>query len=599
MRRGIAISVGALLGLCCLLSAVGGGAYLLWPREVARPVVLIHSPGYGEQVRMGETVTVHSIARDKEKVVRVELWVDGQLREIQKSALPGGTSPFPLLTDWQPSSPGTHVLVSRAFNARGGRGQAMVSVEAVEDTDRDGDGVADRADDCLDEPGSATAHGCPDGDRDGIPDVDDGCLDEPGLPEGQGCPVPDEVDGDGDGVLGETDACPEEPGPAWADGCPDADGDGIGDGEDACPDEPGLPEHGGCSVPGDLDADGVLDGEDLCPDLPGPPEHGGCPPPGGGEDTDGDGVPDDADVCADEPGVPELDGCPDRDRDGVADADDLCPDAAGLAENHGCPDMGAGDRDGDTVPDDVDLCPDEPGLPEHAGCPPPGGGEDADGDGISDDLEGPVDFLDRIDLSLFVEEYRRMELSVEFQALEFEVDHDYEQVWCYAGLADGAIDHYGPFDALGGRRWDIAEYLGGASSQHVRVLSGDPLEVEADCWASLSTEDEPYHLGEIVRFHSPSDWDGHVITVSSTGGDEGHSFRASYRICSPSCEEAAFPPPNLSLLHGRGDHRLMWTWGGDRAGIDGFTVYLNGTYLFDLAADTYSHSIGYLEPGCG
>jgi hypothetical protein len=193
----------------------------------------------------------------------------------------------------------------------------------------------------------------------------------------------------------------------------------------------------------------------------------------------------------------------------------------------------------------------------------------------------------------------RMELPVEFQALEFEVGHDYEQVWCYAGLAGGAMEHYGPFDPLGGRRWDIAAYLGGAHRQLVRVPSGEPLQVQAECLASISGEDEPYHLGEVLRLHSASDWDGHVISVSSAGGDEAHSFQVWYRICSPSCEEAAFPPPNLSLLHGGGDHRLLWTWGGDRAGVDGFRFYLNNTYLFDLAADRHSRSIGYLEPPCG
>ena len=192
-----------------------------------------------------------------------------------------------------------------------------------------------------------------------------------------------------------------------------------------------------------------------------------------------------------------------------------------------------------------------------------------------------------------------MELPVEFQALEFEVGHDYDEVWCYASLAGGAMERYGPFDPLGRGRWDIAEYLGGAHSRHVLVPSGEPLQLQARCLASISTEDEPYHLGETLEFHSPSDWDGHVITVSSAGGDEAHSFQVAYRICSPSCEEAAFPPPNLSLLHGGGDHRLLWTWGGERESIGGFRVYLNDTYVFALDNDRYSHSVGYLVPLCG
>jgi hypothetical protein len=540
MRRAGTIALGLLLALC-LISVIGGSAYLLWPGGVTKPVVLIRAPGQGEEVRVGEPVAVYAVARDQAKVARVELWVDGELQHAQTTGMPDGISPFPLAASWEPLSPGAHTLTVRGFNLQEGRGQASIVVEAIEEADRDGDGVRDDDDACPDEPGSRTAEGCPDRDSDGIPDA-----------------------------------------------------------EDACPDEAGLAELDGCPAPGDLDSDGILDDEDACPEMPGLPEDAGCPPSGGGEDADEDGISDAEDLCPDEPGSLELAGCPDRDGDDIPDADDLCPDEAGPLENHGCPDTGAGDRDGDSVPDDVDrFCPDEPGLPEHAGCPPPGEGEDADDDGIPDDLEGPTDFLDGVDFSLFMESYTRMELPVEFQALELEVDSDYDQVWCYAGLAGGATEHYGPFDPLGERRWDIAASLGGASSRLVRVPSGEPLQVHAECLASVPGEDEPYHLGEISGLHPALDWDGHVITVDSRGGEEGHSFRVSYRVCSPSCEEAAFPPPILSLLHSGLDYRLVWTWSGDRESIDGFTVYLNDTYLFDLAADRRSQSIGYLEPSCG
>jgi hypothetical protein len=541
VRRAAIIALGLLLAVC-VISAIGGLVYLLWPGGVTRPVVLISAPGQGEEVRVGEAVAIYAVARDQAKVARLELWVDGELQHAQTTAMPDGISPFPLAASWEPLSPGAHTLTVRGFNLQGGRGQASIIVEAIEEADRDGDGVRDDDDACPDEPGSRTAEGCPDRDRDSIPDA-----------------------------------------------------------EDACPDEAGLAERDGCPAPGDLDSDGILDGEDACPEMPGLPEDAGCPPSGGGgEDADEDGIPDAEDLCPDEPGSLELAGCPDRDGDDVLDAEDLCPDEAGPPENRGCPDTGTGDRDDDTVPDDVDVfCPDEPGLPEDAGCPPPGGGEDADDDGIPDDLEGPADFLGGVDFSLFMESYTRMELPVEFQALELEVDSDYDQVWCYASLAGGAMEHHGPFDPLGERRWDIAAYLGGASSRHVRVPSGEPLQVQAECLASVSGEDEPYHLGEISGLYSASDWDGHVITVDSRGGDEGRAFRVSYRVCSPSCEEAAFPPPILSLLHSGRDYRLLWTWSGDRESIDGFTVYLNDTYLFDLPADRRSQSIGYLEPLCG
>ncbi len=161
--------------------------------------------------------------------------------------------------------------------------------------DRDGDGVLDDADACIDVPGKKTSdpktNGCPaDRDKDGIEDEEDSCPDVPGVktsdPKTNGCP-PDK-DKDKDGIEDQVDACPEVPGPKDPDpkknGCPpDRDGDGIQDDRDACPDVPGVktddPATHGC--PPDKDKDGVLDPEDACPDDPGPkdpdPKKNGCP----------------------------------------------------------------------------------------------------------------------------------------------------------------------------------------------------------------------------------------------------------------------------------------------------------------------------------
>ena len=95
--------------------------------------------------------------------------------------------------------------------------------------DRDGDGVADSADNCplTANPDQADADG------DGI---------------GDACEVV-ETDSDGDGVADGSDNCPNI---ANADQA-DADGDGVGD---ACEDQPD-----------DRDSDGVADGDDNCPDV--------------------------------------------------------------------------------------------------------------------------------------------------------------------------------------------------------------------------------------------------------------------------------------------------------------------------------------------
>lgn len=95
--------------------------------------------------------------------------------------------------------------------------------EPAKDSDRDGDGIVDRKDQCPDEPGPAPT-GCPppgDRDGDGFLDPDDKCPDEPGIAP-DGCP---DRDPDKDGILNPDDKCPTDPenknGFEDTDGCPD------------------------------------------------------------------------------------------------------------------------------------------------------------------------------------------------------------------------------------------------------------------------------------------------------------------------------------------------------------------------------------------
>ncbi len=576
MRRRVVILIGVAFALCCVVAALGGLAYFfVLPAAAAEPAVVINTPSYGEEVEVGERVTVQATARDETGISRVELWVDGELQKTQRSSLPGGTSPFPLLAYWQPLSAGTHTLIVRAINTQGVQGQASVNVEAVELGDRDDDGVPDEEDLCPDEPGSELAGGCPDRDGDGVADMEDACPDEPSLTQPDGCPRPTEDDRDGDGLLDWADACPDEPGPPVTEGCPDRDGDGVSDMEDACPDEPGLPRHDGCPTPGDLDGDGVPDEEDDCPLDWGVPEHSGCP------DSDSDGIRDIDDHCPFEPGLPELDGCPDRDGDGVADDDDVRPDEPGDTD-HGGPDSGAPDSDGDGFPDDVDPCPEDFG--EEDGCPPPGAPETDEGDVFGDIGSWGVVW------------------TVEFQALEFEVFDDYDEVYCYASLADEDEDRYGPFE-IGdeARHWNISAELG---SRFV-AFEAESLRVHAECWAAnvqLGPEGGwgvVWDLGSFTREHPRSDWDGHMITVQSDPGPDGHYFEVQYRICENSCEEAAFPPPFIHTdYYWAGDHRMAWSWDGDRSMIEGFNVYVNDSLVRTVGRDLTSIVVP-TEPSCG
>jgi len=169
--------------------------------------------------------------------------------------------------------------------------------------DRDGDGIKDDVDRCINDPEDydqfEDEDGCPepDNDRDGILDVDDECPlipeDRDGDADEDGCPEGNEGDRDGDGILDDVDQCPDEP----------EDRDNFQD-EDGCPDP-------------DNDQDGILDPDDLCPNDP-----------------------EDRDNFEDQDGCPD----PDNDNDRILDVDDQCPNDPetynGESDEDGCPDQG-------------------------------------------------------------------------------------------------------------------------------------------------------------------------------------------------------------------------------------------------------------------
>lgn len=173
-----------------------------------------------------------------------------------------------------------------------------------------------------------------DRDGDGIADKDDDCPDDPGGGE-DGCPTEDELlaraddddlarfenDKDGDGVLDDLDDCPEVPGLIELKGCPE----GM---EGIALDEYGNPID-------DKDRDGIRDAIDKCPEIYGVIQNAGCPI----DDRDMDGIVDSKDNCPTIPGTIAKQGCPDDDWDGdtIVDAEDVCPRTPGPISNNGCP----------------------------------------------------------------------------------------------------------------------------------------------------------------------------------------------------------------------------------------------------------------------
>ncbi|MDP2269730.1 MAG: OmpA family protein [Archangium sp.] len=166
--------------------------------------------------------------------------------------------------------------------------EAPPLVVKIEETDKDGDTVLDKDDQCPSLPGPVSNKGCPieapkDRDGDGILDPSDKCIDQPedmdAFQDEDGCPEPDN---DNDGILDTSDKCPNEAGPMQNMGCPilDKDGDGLNDDKDKCPNEPedkdGFQDDDGCPDL-DNDSDGVPDDRDDCPMDPGPVDNKGCP----------------------------------------------------------------------------------------------------------------------------------------------------------------------------------------------------------------------------------------------------------------------------------------------------------------------------------
>jgi len=101
-----------------LAAAVSLGTYQLFAVELtSRPSVQFLQPTNEQGVPLDDLL-VRFIARDKEGIEHVELWVDGELYASKKSELPQGSNPFPFVEMWQPDSEGQHVLTARAYNSK-------------------------------------------------------------------------------------------------------------------------------------------------------------------------------------------------------------------------------------------------------------------------------------------------------------------------------------------------------------------------------------------------------------------------------------------------------------------------------------------------
>lgn len=199
----IVLGLGGLLVLCL---ALAGLAFFLLrpPQPPTPPSVMLQRPLNGSRVALGEPAQIMGTARDPGRIVRVELWADGQLVAVRRSDRPEGINPFPFFHAWTPTSPDQHVLFARAYTADGRVGQSNLLALLAEEQDKSPAIVEHRV-----EPGETLAEVAEQfgSDTDAISDVN------PELPPGED-PAP------GDSVLvpdveespsgGDPESIPEE-----------------------------------------------------------------------------------------------------------------------------------------------------------------------------------------------------------------------------------------------------------------------------------------------------------------------------------------------------------------------------------------------------
>jgi YVTN family beta-propeller protein len=119
-KRGLLLLVPLLVAGMIVACDLGG---LIGGRETV-PSVVINAPLNNSEVRLGEVVSVRSVATDDTGVTRVELWVDDALLASELSPAAQGQAHFSVAQNWTPQALGSHRILARAYNAAGNMGES-------------------------------------------------------------------------------------------------------------------------------------------------------------------------------------------------------------------------------------------------------------------------------------------------------------------------------------------------------------------------------------------------------------------------------------------------------------------------------------------
>jgi len=114
----LSVALALILTLTTLLSACDR----IVPRStpvIPPPAVAITSPTGEQAVQAGVDVSVNSTANDTQGVLKVELWVDGELYRVDSSLHPEGQTTFVVSQPWHAAVPGSHTMVVKAYSKSG------------------------------------------------------------------------------------------------------------------------------------------------------------------------------------------------------------------------------------------------------------------------------------------------------------------------------------------------------------------------------------------------------------------------------------------------------------------------------------------------
>jgi len=202
---------------------------------------------------------------------------------------------------------------------------------------------------------------------------------------------------------------------------------------------------------------------------------------------------------------------------------------------------------------------------------------------------------------------------LKIQPLDLTVPANYHSVYCYVSF-EGAPHGRLPagtndFIQVQGGQGDIASWAAGNPSLVVPIPTDGSLEMEGECWGRTS---KAAPLGSFSDQYGSETWDGTRRPVDGASFELGLAFEplgamdTSGGISTYSYEDPTMPVPyNLRIkewgsVYPTVQQMLQWDWSGDEKTIKSFQVLLNGApYGHPVEPQYRMMDVTYLPFSCG